>query len=144
MADEVDNILWAALGLGRVEAAVDVAAERLAENFLRLLARGVIQFAPAAPQAELDDTGSAPFRLKLSSLEKARILGRKAAGLFEQAGEVSTAVAIIKAIEPKRGRGRPPEWQPADVLSLWSDVMDLARRNPQFTARSILIACQKD
>ena len=98
--------------------------ERLIDEFLALLARGVIQFAPEEPH-------------ELSRLDRARISIRILAEVFAEAGQVSTRDALLKAIEGKRERGRPAEWPLADILGLWSDVMYLARSNLRLKARAI-------
>ena len=98
--------------------------ERLIDEFLALLARGVIQFAPEEPH-------------ELSRLDRARISIRILAEVFAEAGEVSTRDALLKAIEGKRERGRPAEWPLPDILDLWSDVIHLARSDPQLKARAI-------
>lgn len=112
------------------------AQSRVDRQFIELLARGVIQFAPDSSQgAEKLECTRSQFRL--SKIDLARIRARSIAIDFEDAGDSVTAEAIRKAIKPERRRGRPPEWQPSDVLSLWMDVLDLARRRRNLRGRSI-------
>jgi hypothetical protein len=73
-------------------------------------------------------------------LDAARAYVRAAADALQIAGDPEAAEAVRVAIAPKRGRGRPAQWRPSDVLSLWMDVTDIARRHPAMSGRSIFAA----
>jgi hypothetical protein len=84
-----------------------------------------------------------PWYAGKGGLDAVRAYARSAADALEAAGDQEAGEKIRTAIAPKRERGRPPEWQPADVLFLWMDVMDVARRNPAMRGRTIFAVVGK-
>jgi hypothetical protein len=74
----------------------------------------------------------------LSPAEEGMMHARVAAEAYCRAGDAETAAAILEAIAPKRGRGRPPEWTGEHVLNLAIDVGEVLRANPRLLGTSAI------
>jgi hypothetical protein len=74
----------------------------------------------------------------LSPAEDRILRVRGLAEEFWQAGDEETAEALLQAIVPKRGRGRPPEWTDAQLFDLAIEVGEVLRSKPRLTGTSAI------
>jgi hypothetical protein len=80
----------------------------------------------------------------LSPAEEGMMHVRAAAEAYRRDGDDETADAILKAIAPKRGRGRPPEWTDEQVLNLAVDVAEVLCANPSLKGtRAIALVAKR-
>jgi hypothetical protein len=86
---------------------------------------------------------AAPTSLRRSGLEPRRDHAPALAGEYRREGDDETAAALLEAIAPKRGRGRPREWSDAQILNLAVDVGEVLRANHRLTGtRAIAVVAE--
>jgi hypothetical protein len=104
---------------------------------------------PVAPVAGIGLTTAVPWLASLlgdrplSLAEEGALLARLAAERFRQVGDDKKADALLKAIAPKRGRGRPRESTDDELFDLVFEIEELLRSKPWLTGTSAIDAIAK-